>query len=504
MHAEAVLSASPGNSEALRLVLRTLREEGRLEEAWAFVDRLNIEPAAEAPDLLIELGELANDSGNMDGVRRWCTRVLERTPDHPRGLHLMHRAAVKSFPLAELRAEVADWLSRDATRRETASRAALHIAFHEDQDWAGVVSLCDNASRRQLEWQIHKVLALARGGDVAAAESALSRLHHAHSGEDEVDLLEAELACEQARVPRQRAAINRVLARHGLAGLAETVDRFDVAHLACVPVPVAEEGPLVTVVMTVYGNGPWLDAAVRSVLEQSYRRIEVILVDDCSPDDALAALRGYERADPRVRVLQTPVNGGTYLAKNLALTRASGELITFMDSDDWAHPQRIERQVAALSSDPRAVGVWHNALRVGDGGHIELLGRASRPVYISLMLRRQVHERLGFFDGVRVGADAEFLARIRSAYGRTALLHQPLPTTFATRHTASLTGGGTHSLDWRSPTGDRLAYRCAFRAWHRRMAAKGRDPYVPHPLTERPFPAPEAMLAKARPSPART
>jgi len=504
MHAEAVLAASPENVEAQRLILRTLREEGRLEEARDRAVRLRIGEGAAAVELLIELGKLANARGDMGGVRHWCARVLERIPDDRHALKLMHRAAVKALPFEDLRAEVEDWLSRDVVRRDVAAKTALRIAFNEDKDWAAAVRLCDGLGRRELEWEVHKILALARGGDPRAAEAALSALQLACPGEDEVDLVEAELACEQADVPRQRVAINRVLARHGLAGLAETVDRFDVAHLASVPVPAADEGPLVTVVMTVYGNGPWLDAAVRSVLGQSYRRLELVLVDDCSPDGAPDALRDFERMDPRVRVLQTPVNGGTYLAKNLGLTRASGELITFMDSDDWAHPQRIERQVAALSSDTRAVGVWHNALRVGDGGHIELLGRASRPVYISLMIRRQVHERLGFFDGVRVGADAEFLARIRWAYGHQRLLHRPLPAIFATRHGASLTGGGAHSLDWRSPTGARLAYSCAFRAWHRRMAAEGREPYVAHPLTERPFPVPEGMLPQAGPSTDRT
>jgi hypothetical protein len=71
-----------------------------------------------------------------------------------------------------------------------------------------------------------------------------------------------------------------------------------------------------------------------------------------------------------------------------------------------------------------------------------------------------------------------------------------------TAHAGSLTGGGPFKLAWHGPTAPRLAYRAAFRAWHRRLAARGEHPYISHPLGSRPFEVPPEFLADADADPA--
>jgi hypothetical protein len=497
--AEAVVVADPADLTARRIILRALRGEGRIEEACIRLDELVGGLRADRDHsvaLMIEAAEVANDAGDMAGMRRWCALALGHDRSDRRALTLMHRAAVKSLPLDTLRSEVADWLARGGLHAETVADTALRIAFYEDGDWSAVVSLWDRFGPRGTEWGVHRTLALARQGDLGAAETALDELRRSLGaedcrGRDEADLVAAELARERGDQAGQYDAINRVLARHGLAPLAYSAGGgvLDPATLRCAALPPIGAGPLVTVIMTVYGENPRLAAAVRSVLAQTYRHIELILVDDCSPDDTLSILNDFAREDARVRVLKTAVNGGTYLAKNLALTHARGELIAFMDSDDWAHPERTENQVRALQEHTQAVAVWHNSLRITQGGQIEWRRSALRRAPISIMFRREVHERIGFFDGVRVGADSELIARIVSAYGRARVIHRPLPTTFMSRHSLSLTGGGYHAIGWRALTGERLAYDRAFRAWHRRMAACGEVAYLPYPSVDRPFPS---------------
>lgn len=99
--------------------------------------------------------------------------------------------------------------------------------------------------------------------------------------------------------------------------------------------------PLITVIVPVYNVEPYLDACVESILAQTYRNLEVLLVDDGSPDRCPEMCDAYARKDARVRVIHK-VNGGLSDARNAALDVARGEYIAFIDSDDWIAPDMME------------------------------------------------------------------------------------------------------------------------------------------------------------------
>lgn len=111
--------------------------------------------------------------------------------------------------------------------------------------------------------------------------------------------------------------------------------------------------PLVTVLLPVFNGGDFLRLAVESILVQSHRDLEVLVLDDGSTDGALTALEP-ELTDLRVRVLRHP-NRGLPATLNRGIDEARGSLIARMDADDVAHPRRIERQVAAMAADPDLV-----------------------------------------------------------------------------------------------------------------------------------------------------
>src|SRR5699024_8905370 len=80
---------------------------------------------------------------------------------------------------------------------------------------------------------------------------------------------------------------------------------------------------------------------------------EMLIVDDASVEPgAREILRAAETLDPRIRVIRKAVNGGTYRARNTSLLQARGAFMTFLDSDDWAHPQRLEEGVRPMLADP--------------------------------------------------------------------------------------------------------------------------------------------------------
>ncbi|MFC5722691.1 CDP-glycerol glycerophosphotransferase family protein [Streptomyces gamaensis] len=94
-------------------------------------------------------------------------------------------------------------------------------------------------------------------------------------------------------------------------------------------------GPDVSVIVIVHNDAERLPRAVRSVLGQSLRRLEAVVVDDCSTDGSLAAARLLAAADPRVRVLRLPVNsGGCGAPRNAGIAAARGRFVMFLDSDD--------------------------------------------------------------------------------------------------------------------------------------------------------------------------
>ncbi|MFI7006371.1 glycosyltransferase family 2 protein [Streptomyces sp. NPDC050145] len=104
--------------------------------------------------------------------------------------------------------------------------------------------------------------------------------------------------------------------------------------------------PLVSVVMPVYNSAATLGAAVRSVLAQTHSDVELLVTDDQSSDDSMDLLREFARQDERVLPRSAPERGGAGKARNLAIERARGDYVAFLDSDDMWLPEKTERQLA--------------------------------------------------------------------------------------------------------------------------------------------------------------
>ena len=114
------------------------------------------------------------------------------------------------------------------------------------------------------------------------------------------------------------------------------------------------EGSLISVVVPAWRAEKTLAAALDSVLAQTWREIEVLVVDDASPDGTLALAESYAARDPRVRVIAQKENGGVSRARNRGVREARGEWIAFLDSDDLWMPEKLERQMALAAQHPEA------------------------------------------------------------------------------------------------------------------------------------------------------
>ena len=290
-----------------------------------------------------------------------------------------------------------------------------------------------------------------------------------------------------------------MLALHNMSPVYSTSTDYSITpeFLGTATEKVVHDPRMVSIIMTTYKRDPLLQAAISSILNQTYQNLELIIVDDCSPDDNFDYLQKLEESDARIRVFQMESNGGTYLAKNFGMTKANGDFIGFMDSDDYCHAERIELQVSALDANPGVMGVTHDYFRIDESSNIEFRGiGALRMACISLVIRRQVVDEIGFFDSLRVGADTEYIERIEAKYGKEKRLRIKIPSMFMMLHTSSLTGGGPFHISWRSVSGHRLQHHRSFRSWHKKIRLGETDAYVPRELEERPFEVPDLMMVK--------
>ena len=101
------------------------------------------------------------------------------------------------------------------------------------------------------------------------------------------------------------------------------------------------KNPLISVIVPIYKVEDYLDECVQSIINQTYTNLEIILVDDESPDRCPEMCDEYARMDSRIKVIHKP-NGGVSSARNIGIESSHGEWIYFLDSDDWIEPFCIE------------------------------------------------------------------------------------------------------------------------------------------------------------------
>lgn len=111
---------------------------------------------------------------------------------------------------------------------------------------------------------------------------------------------------------------------------------------------------LISVIIPIYKVEPYLDHCVQSIVEQTYNDLEIILVDDGSPDNCGAMCDSWAEKDPRIKVIHKP-NGGVSDARNKGLEIATGNYICFIDADDYVSPCLMEKLVCNCSSEGIAV-----------------------------------------------------------------------------------------------------------------------------------------------------
>jgi glycosyltransferase involved in cell wall biosynthesis len=256
------------------------------------------------------------------------------------------------------------------------------------------------------------------------------------------------------------------------------------------------DGPKVSVIFPAYNAETGIGTAIESILRQTWQNLELLVVDDCSPDNTAAVIRNYAKQDGRVKLLSTPVNSGPYVARNIALKEATGEFITINDADDWSHMEKIEIQVKHLIGNKNVIANTSEHARLTE--ELKLYRRGTPGKYIfpnmsSIMFRREpVMEKIGFWDSVRFAADGEFKRRLIKVFGKAAYVDlETGPLSLPRQSVASLTSSSAFGYNGFFK-GVRKEYVESLEYFHRQADSL----YYPYPQEKRPFPVPEPMWPK--------
>ena len=347
-----------------------------------------------------------------------------------------------------------------------------------------------------------------RTSDTSRAQDQISRAAKTFGAHPDLILAEANLAAARdGFATRWQGVLHRLYQPHRLSGVRLTgaaVPAFD--RLVAQPTHAPKHRhkrhmakmPLVSVIIPARDAGATIATALRSLIAQSWDALEIIVVDNGSRDDTARVVRDMATQDDRIKLLDGSMEHGTYGARNLGMDAAQGAFLTVLDADDWAHPDRIARQARALVRAPsRVVATLSAWVRTTPDLVFTRWWKEDgliHPDISSLMIRTQARARLGYWDNVRVGADSEYLARLRAVFGPGAVLDvlPDVPLSFGRVHQGSLTQNAETPISSYF-IGARRSYEESYERWHDSLRQDASALPLPRRPERRPFAVPDSM-----------
>ena len=197
--------------------------------------------------------------------------------------------------------------------------------------------------------------------------------------------------------------------------------------------------PLVSVIMPSYNHAKFIDAAIQSILDQTFQDYEIVITDDCSTDNSIEKIKKF--TDPRIRLFHFAVNQGAASAANNSIREAQGKYIALLNSDDVFVPDRLEKQVRYLEEHPEIGAVFGQIELIDEEGRILddkshlyntlfLQDNRSRQEWLryffyhgnclchpTMMIRRACYDSVGLYDERMAGLpDFDLWVRLTMKY----------------------------------------------------------------------------------------
>lgn len=230
----------------------------------------------------------------------------------------------------------------------------------------------------------------------------------------------------------------------------------------------------VSVLMPVYNLIKFkhlINNSIDSILNQSYNNWELIIIDDCSTDGTYEYIIRYisNKNANNIIVVRNLENFGCYVSLNKGICISSGDYITRIDSDDKYHRQKLKRQVDILNNNEKYIGT------TAIYQHINNRNITNKNTSITLMFRRDVINKIGYYDSVRVVGDSDFYLRLLKYYGKNSIYVYDKILYYVNKRPYSLT------------TSKYFGIKNKFRYDYLKESKKNNDIYIPFPQHERRF-----------------
>lgn len=269
--------------------------------------------------------------------------------------------------------------------------------------------------------------------------------------------------------------------------------------ILCTSMSAVRGGPKITVLVPTHNPGPRLSTALASLSNQTWRNLEIVVLDDGSEKSHRRYMDAWVERDPRIRVVRLSANAGNYAARNIGLRETDGVFVTVHDDDDWSHPRKLELQARHLIESPDAMANMSQLVRATDSLTFTRINGNYNFIqanYSSLMFRREpVISAIGYWDEVNRAGDAEFRNRLTAWHGSPPAVVGGAPMSFLRVREGSLTAGEIHR-GYFDPR--RRWYEASGNQWHRSALANEGDLYLPAGASPRRFSAPVSMVGARR------
>ncbi len=109
--------------------------------------------------------------------------------------------------------------------------------------------------------------------------------------------------------------------------------------------------PLVSIITPLYNCEKYIEETILSVINQTYKNWEMIIVDDCSKDNGTEIVEKYQRKDNRIKLFKNEINLGGAGTRNKCIEKAKGKYIAFLDSDDLWKKEKLEKQISFMEKN---------------------------------------------------------------------------------------------------------------------------------------------------------
>jgi glycosyltransferase involved in cell wall biosynthesis len=189
-----------------------------------------------------------------------------------------------------------------------------------------------------------------------------------------------------------------------------------------------QKNPKVSVILPAYNAEKYIAETIESILNQTYKDFEFIIVNDCSTDSTKEIIENFAKQDKRIRLVSNDRNLKVSKTANKGIELANGEYIARTDSDDWSYPDRLEKQLKFMESNPEVVLLSGNmeicdaTLNIKNQTHfpttndeiIKVILQYNPTVHSAMMFKKETFKNVGGYGGINSSEDYLLLMKMAS------------------------------------------------------------------------------------------